>query len=264
MPAVVAITDNFDMVTVEKWQGEGCKPGSSVPGCFGGTGNTDKKIIGACAQLKKLKPSPPCIMYHDTNTVWDCADAGPPGFCSGRGLDNVAYDGAVQANSNPSKFLLHQPNGSLYVSSYVHAHVIDFRKKAGTALWVETCTNATATGMVDGCFADFCSWGLDDKQPGFSTAHNAAVNALSTAMGPTGLAIGTNCQHSYKGGGNLANWSSPSGVVMEGFSNYVVRLRHAAGFQQHNTLARATARADSFRQQVVLGPRQTERILREL
>jgi len=164
VPAVVAITDNFDMVTVEKWQGEGCKPGSSVPGCFGGTGNTDKKIIGACAQLKKLKPSPPCIMYHDTNTVWDCADAGPPGFCSGRGLDNVAYDGAVQANSNPSKFLLHQPNGSLYVSSYVHAHVIDFRKKAGTALWVETCTNATATGMVDGCFADFCSWGLDNTQ----------------------------------------------------------------------------------------------------
>lgn len=134
----------------------------------------------------------------------------------------------------------------------------------GVGLWIETCTNTTATGMVDGCFADFCSWGLDDKQPGFSTAHNAAVNALSTAMGPTGLAIGTNCQHSYKGGGNLANWSSPSGVVMEGFSNYVVRLRHAAGFQQHNTLARATARADSFRQQVVLGPRQNERILREL
>eukprot|EP01049_Picozoa_sp_SAG25_P001829 SAG25_NODE_87_length_16363_cov_40.489179_3_plen_495_part_00 len=158
----------------------------------------------------------------DTNTVWDCngtASASNPAFCGGRDTENIAYEGAVTANRDPDKYLLKQPDGSLYVSGYVNAHVIDFRKEAGTALWIETCTNATATKNVDGCFADFCSWGLDENSyPGFSAAHNAAVNGLSKAMGEDGLAIGNNCQHDVKTG-NLKNWSSPSAVFMEGFSN---------------------------------------------
>ena len=104
----------------------------------------------------------------------------------------------------------------------VNAHVIDFRKPAATALWIETCTNATATGNVDGCFADFCSWGLDDAEyPGFSAAHNAAVNSLSKAMGPGGLAIGNNCEHDAKTG-SLTNWSTPSAVFIEGFGNNLI------------------------------------------
>eukprot|EP01051_Picozoa_sp_SAG22_P020135 SAG22_NODE_3949_length_1454_cov_1.016236_2_plen_199_part_00 len=155
----------------------------------------------------------------DTNTVWDCNGAGPPGFCGGRNTENIAYEGAITANENPEKYLLKQPNGSMYISGYVNAHVIDFRKPAGTALWIETCTNATASGNVDGCFADFCSWGLpEDTYPGFSAAHNAAVNSLSEAMGADGLAIGNNCKHDPKTG-NLANWSSPSAVFIEGFAN---------------------------------------------
>jgi len=94
-------------VTIEKWQGVNAHP----------PGNTDAKIIAQCAALKKLKPSLSCIMYWDTNTVWDCVGAGPPGFCSGRNTENIAYLGAVTANLAPDKYLLKQPNGSLYVSS---------------------------------------------------------------------------------------------------------------------------------------------------
>ena len=206
------IAANFPMVTIEKWQGVHAKP----------AGNTDAKIIAQCTALKNLKPSLTCIMYWDTNTVWDCngtASPSNPAFCGGRDTEMIAYEGAITANRDPDKYLLKQPDGSLYVSGYVNAHVIDFRKPAGTALWIETCTNATATGNVDGCFADFCSWGLPESSyPGFSAAHNAAVNDLSAAMGATGLAIGNNCQHDPKSD-NLQNWRSPSAVFMEGFSN---------------------------------------------
>ena len=52
----------------------------------------------------------------------------------------------------------------------------------------DCATNATGTGSVDGCFADFCSWGLPASEyPGFTDAHNAAVNKLSAAMGGQGM-----------------------------------------------------------------------------
>ena len=67
---------------------------------------------------------------------------------AGRQTDNIAYVGAITANLDPERYLLHQPDGSLYVSGYVNAHVLDFRKPAATALWIETCTNATDTGWA--------------------------------------------------------------------------------------------------------------------
>ena len=88
------------------------------------TGSTDSKIIAQCKQLKEINPKLSCvsaravrgnysnklrrltinlvparpradlvlravlrfgqIMYWDTNTVWDCKAAGPPGFCAGQ------------------------------------------------------------------------------------------------------------------------------------------------------------------------------------
>lgn len=201
------------MVTIEKWQG--------VSHVNTSTGEyTDKKIIDQCRAIKERNPKVPCYMYWDTNTVWDCAGAGPPGFCGGRGCDNVAYVGAITANSAPEEYLLHKPNGSLYVSGYVNAHVIDFRKPAAAALWIETCTNATKTGVVDGCFADFCSWGLPDSgaeaYPGFTEAHHRTINDLTEALGPNGVAIGNNCQRDT----DKSNVTSrPSAVFMEGFAN---------------------------------------------
>lgn len=199
----------FDMITIEKWQGEKFNIRTA--------GYTDKRIIDQCREIKKRNPHIPCIMYWDTNTVWDCRGAGPPGFCAGRGLDNVAYEGAVTAELHPDDFLLHQPNGSLYVSGYVNGHVIDFRKPKATDLWIETCTNATKTGVVDGCFVDFCSWGLSNTSyPGFTEAHHSAVNKITKAMGSKFLTIGNNCQRDTK---QSSVMSTPSAVFIEGFQN---------------------------------------------
>lgn len=169
--------------------------------------------------------------------MWDCAGAGPPGFCAGRQTDRVAYVGGITANLSPDEYLLHRPNGSLYVSSYVNAHVIDFRKPAATALWIETCTNATATGHIDGCFADFCSWGLPVSQyPGFTDAHNAAVNKLSEAMGPGGFAIGNNCRPlDSKNDAGVTVPSRPSAVFIESFANSTSSFEELKQYVQNET-----------------------------
>lgn len=108
-------------VTIEKWQGV-----KNVDVSTGET--TDKKIIDQCRSIKQRNPKVPCYMYWDTNTVWDCDGAGPPGFCSGRGTDNVAYVGAITANSDPKKYLLHRPNGMAYILPRPlppHMHIIE-------------------------------------------------------------------------------------------------------------------------------------------
>ena len=73
---------------------------------------------------------------------------------------------------------------------YVNATVIDFRKKAGAELWIEACVNATRSGWVDGCFVDFCGWGLPERDyPGFTEAHNQAMKDLTEALRLADVAV---------------------------------------------------------------------------
>ena len=182
------------IITIEKWEECNLNCTNRVGS---GCGHTDEKIIRQCKLIKSVDPSTVCLMYHDTNTVWDCLS----GNCSGRGTDNIQYAYAKTANENPEKYLLycseddpHCTPGELKRSGYVNATIIDFRKPAGAALWINACVDATKSGYVDGCFVDFCGWGLSNSSyPGYSAAHNKAMKDLTAAIGPHGVTMGNNC-----------------------------------------------------------------------
>ena len=60
-------------------------------------------------------------------------------------------------HTNNGSLLLHDLNGSLITVYGGHEDgltVFDFSQQTARSLWAEVCKNATATGYVDGCFAD--------------------------------------------------------------------------------------------------------------
>ena len=111
------------ILTVEKWEecNLNCSGGRNEPYRQGpGCGHTDEKIIRQCRLVKQHSRQVTCLMYHDTNTVWDCLS----GNCSGRGTDNIQYQYARIANEDPEKYLLFEERAgvssdTLYRSGYV-------------------------------------------------------------------------------------------------------------------------------------------------
>ena len=129
----------FPMVTVEKGQGFNapCPPGKSAP-C------AEDKIIAQLAAVKKRNSSVATIFYMNSvlswyfyhmNTVmhahraWQLNDSktGRPVLAPGDKHFNPPKDGML-----------------------VFAHNVP----AMQTFWIDTCLNATRTGLVDGCFSD--------------------------------------------------------------------------------------------------------------
>jgi hypothetical protein len=122
-------------VTVEKFQGP-CAAKSNPPT---DTCGQEKLIIDALRRVKEVDNSVCTIFYY--NSI----------------LNFPQYDLSARFMERNASLLLHDHGGKLITESgggKSGLTVFDFQQQAACDLWASECVNATATGFVDGCFAD--------------------------------------------------------------------------------------------------------------
>lgn len=139
---------SFPMVTVEKFQGPCANENNATPACF-----EEDKIISVLRGVKAINPNASTIFYM--NSV----------------LDFPQYRLHALMQQDPSLVLRNITGGKVMLSGGYHiSDVFDFSNPKTRALYIESCVNATRTGVVDGCFQDRAVDGTpsdsgDDKVP---------------------------------------------------------------------------------------------------
>jgi hypothetical protein len=131
----IAVLATFAMVTIEKFQGP-CAAKSMPPT---NTCGQEKLIIDTLRRVKQANSSVCTIFYY--NSI----------------LNFPQYDLSARFMANNGSLCLHSTKGELIKSSGGHKNgmtVFDYTQQAACDLWASECINATATGFVDGCFAD--------------------------------------------------------------------------------------------------------------
>jgi hypothetical protein len=105
-------------------------------------------------------------------------------------LDFPMYALHEQVLAHPA-WMLHTSSGEVFNMSGDHFYgdVFDYTVEGMVQAYLETCINATATGVVDGCFADRSVSNISDaavaSQPGqWDTAHLNALRELTARIAP--------------------------------------------------------------------------------
>ena len=127
--------------------------------------------VAACRQLKTRNRNTTTIFYHDSANMW--TNDQPAGF--GRiGQQPRFWNPTVlraddDVVAHHPEWLLRNSSGGFVFDHYANNHVLDHSCDAAQRRWVEVCVNATRSGAVDGCFADFPNVGVHDSSTNTST-----------------------------------------------------------------------------------------------
>ena len=121
--------------------------------------------IAALRQLKARNPEMAGLLYHDSARMWtgDQIDAqGRIGPQSSRRWNPTVFRADDAVVKTHPQWLLRNSTGGIVWDYYANNHIYDFSQPGMWSYWAEVCLNATATGVVDGCFADGASFGEDN------------------------------------------------------------------------------------------------------
>jgi hypothetical protein len=187
-------------VVIEKWEGgcwDGCLANQSQhipcdPSC-----HEEANQLSTLQAIKNLNASVPTVFY--LNAVLDF---------------NFLH---LHAQYTAAGALLHNTDGSICHltndAGMANVTVYDFAQEIGRALWVDTVRNLTATGLVDGIYADQMqvyatndtskgkkgTWGLckkshhtccemtEEKATAYNIGKDKAMQEVAALLGPKGL-----------------------------------------------------------------------------
>ena len=216
-PADLATIAKFPLVTIEKWQGFYAQDASNASVFLW----EEEAMVNAARQIKKQSPSTSVAVWFDTMLVytgWNLDSANKTvnttlnpdasAACSTGHFINAEYlerEGSSLLLRNETFDATGKP--MLALSSYGHCNVYDHSQRVTREYWQAMCLNMTASGVIDGCGADFSAtptnkWadhtpakiaadmGLDlMTATAWAAGHRQMMNDTQTALGE-GLLIG--------------------------------------------------------------------------
>ena len=163
--ADMAIIAKFPLVTIEKWQGAFAED----------SGNRsvflweEDAMVNAARAIKKASPKTSVIVWFDSmmvytgwnvdgknTTVNTTLNPDANAQCATGHFINAEYlerEGRSLLLRNKTKDRAGKQQ--LAINSYGHCHIFDHSQAAARDYWQSMCLNMTATGVIDGCGADF-------------------------------------------------------------------------------------------------------------
>ena len=126
--------------------------------------------IAALRQLKRRNPKLAAIFYHDSGRMWtnDQPDSmGRVPKMPRKYWNPTVYRADNYLVSHRPEWLLKNVSEGFVYDHYANNHIYDHGKPGVPEWWGSVCLNVTATGVADGCFADYASMGgVDPAAPG--------------------------------------------------------------------------------------------------
>ncbi len=152
----LTVIGNFSMGTIEK--------GQSLNGPGNATTTAEERILSALKQIRTAHPDMYTIAYFNSQLSWTYYALNA--FLASNDALRLknASGGDVVARGDPS---FPQPQQGMWIFNHASE---DMR-----ALYANACSNLTATGFVDGCFADRANYGA-------SFSHNTLTPAQLQAF----------------------------------------------------------------------------------
>lgn len=184
----LAALKRYPLITLEKWQGTRAfstdvdlqhHPHSSCvtrtdPCDVGRMSAPETNVfyweedawVSAAKQIKEVNPNASIAVWMDTMLIYTGWSWPPPSKYTDENINrtlnpdiNIPCSGGYFRPSefleqNPS-YLLMNSSGLPALESWAHCHVYDHTKDYVREYWKEMCLNFTATGLIDGCGADF-------------------------------------------------------------------------------------------------------------
>jgi hypothetical protein len=206
--AELATIAQFPLVTIEKWMGSGATDQDGDPVFIW----EETAMVNAAKQVKAARPTATVIAWLDSTQVYT-GWVWPPNVTScqhclfspaDNQLINHTYNHdvyAVQGHSQTAEYMESHPELLLRNTSGKPAlgwgglHVYDHRQQKVRDLWRDNCLRLTASGVIDGCGADFSdgakATGLGPAVAAeWASGHEAMLRETTAALGPQGLLIG--------------------------------------------------------------------------
>lgn len=195
LPEDLEALKRYPLITLEKWQGtqafstdlchslhnndgintneipfdeDPCANSSNISNIFYWE---DEAWISAAKQIKAVHPTASIAVWMDTMLIYTGWSWPPPNKYTDDNLNRTLNpDIAVPCSTGyfrPAEFLesslsddddsylLVNTSGLPALESWSHCHVYDHTKAKVREYWKEMCLNLTATGLIDGCGADF-------------------------------------------------------------------------------------------------------------
>ena len=172
------VLSKFPLVTLEKWQGMDAFS-STVCNTTGNCNSTNAFVwqedawIAAATQIKEKSPNTSVVVWMDTVLIytgwfwppkkWHKHTPRPVNRTlnpsAGYSCTTGHFRAAEFLETHPEDFLLYNSSGLPAVESWSGCHVFDHTKPHVRQYWMDMCLNLTASGVIDGCGADFSATG---------------------------------------------------------------------------------------------------------
>jgi hypothetical protein len=167
--ADMAVIAKFPLVTIEKWQGS-LATDSSGRSVF--LWEEDAMVTAARA-IKEASPKTSVVVWFDTMLVYTGWNMDPENTTVNTTLNPDANAQCATGHFRPAEHLERAGRSlllrnktkdsagkqQLAITGYGHCHVYDHSQAAARKYWLAMCLNMTASGVVDGCGADFSATG---------------------------------------------------------------------------------------------------------
>ena len=167
--ADMEIITKFPLVTIEKWQGWLAEDSANRSVFLW----EQEAMVNAARQIKKASPQTSVIVWFDTMLVYTGWNVDPSNKTVNTTLNPDAnaqcatghfINAEYLERAGKSLLLRNKTKDSdgkamLAITQYGHCHVYDHSQPAARNYWQSMCLNMTASGVIDGCGADFSAMG---------------------------------------------------------------------------------------------------------
>jgi hypothetical protein len=127
--------------------------------------------VAAATQIKKANPNTSVVVWMDTMLVytgWNWSLTGVRNSTLNTTLNPDIKSPCTTGHFRPAEhletagraLLLKNKSGLPALQKWSNCHVYDHSQAAGRQYWTQMCLNMTASGVIDGCGADFSAMGL--------------------------------------------------------------------------------------------------------
>lgn len=169
--ADMEVIAKFPLVTIEKWQGSLAKDEFNRSVFLW----EEEAMVNAARAIKKTSPKTSVIVWFDTMLVYTGWNVDPSNTTVNTTLNPSANAQCATGHFIKAEYLERAGRSLLLrnktkdsdgepmlaVSGYGHCHVYDHSQVATRDYWRSMCLNMTASGVIDGCGADFSAMGAN-------------------------------------------------------------------------------------------------------
>jgi hypothetical protein len=169
--ADMEIIARFPLVTIEKWQGSLATDASNRSVFLW----EDDAMVNAARAIKKASPNTSVVVWFDTMMVYTGWNVDAANRTVNTTLNPDANAQCATGHFRPAEYLERAGRSlllrnktkdsagepQLAIMDYGHCHIFDHSQAAAREYWRDMCLNMTASGVIDGCGADFSAMGAN-------------------------------------------------------------------------------------------------------